>query len=287
MNVKVARKTNLCPFPEFLRIAPADRVLPEEETGKPEDEAVVLYTRGTSGSPNAVRLTHQNLMASLFQTAAWFGQPEKEGETFLSVLPFHHSFGFTLAMNLPIFLGASSIYLPRYELAQVLSMAKSHPISFFPALPKMIEHLATYPDLAKYRIPAIRTFWSIGGMLEEEEKRRFEQRTGRKVMTGYGLSEACAFTHANPFAGTGKPGSIGVPLPDTEAKIVRPEEPDRDLPVGEVGEMILRGPQVKKGYGKSSGKTPPSLQEGWLQTRDLARMDEDGFFYIQGRKGRS
>lgn len=284
MNVKVARRANLCPFREFLRIAPADRVLSEEEAGKPEDVAVVLYTRGTAGSPRTVRLTHQNLMASLFQTAAWIGQPDKERETFLAVLPFHHSFGFTLSMNLPIFLGAGSIYLPRYEMAQVLSTAKSHPLSFFPAFPNMIEHLANYPDLAKYRIPAIRTFWSIGGMLEEEVKRNFEARTGRKVITGYGLSEACALTHANPVTGPGKPGSIGIPLPDTEARIVRPDRPDQELPVGEVGEMIIRGPQVIKGYGKGSGEPPPSLQESWLQTGDLARMDEDGFFYIQGRK---
>ena len=107
------------------------------------------------------------------------------------------------------------------------------------------------------------------------------------MITGYGLSEACALTHANPFAGTGKPGSIGIPLSDTEARIVRPEQPDRELPVGEVGEMMIRGPQVIKGSLKSSGETPPSLQQNWLQTGDLARMDEDGFFYIHGKKGRS
>jgi long-chain acyl-CoA synthetase len=280
MNVKVARKANLCPFREFLRIAPAALVLPEEESKKAEDVAAVLYTRGTSGSPRAVRLTHQNLIASLLQTTAWIGPQERDGEIFLSVLPFHHSFGFTLSMNLPLFLGAGSVYLPRYELPQVLSMAKSHPLSFFPAFPNMMEHLSTYPDLAKYRIPAIKTFWSIGGVLEEEVKRNFEQRTGRKVIVGYGLSEACALTHVSPVAESGRPGSIGIPLPDTEAKIVSPDQPDRELPVGEVGEMVLRGPQVSKGGWQSSGEVLP---ENWLRTGDLARMDEDGFFYLQGR----
>jgi long-chain acyl-CoA synthetase len=284
MKVKVARRANLCPFPDFLRIGRPDQVSPEEEKGKPEDTAVVLYTRGMSGPPAGVRLTHQNLMASLYQTAAWAGQPEKEGEAFLSVLPFHHSFGFTLSMSLPLFLGAGSIYLPRFELEQVLSAAKSHPLSFFPAFPSMIERLATYPDLAKFKIPAIKNFWSIGDALEEEAQRNFERRTGRKVMTGYGLSETCAFTHANPAAGPEKPGSIGIPLPDTDAKIVRPDQPEQDLPAGEVGELIVRGPQVMKGYWKSSGKATAGLRENWLHTGDLARMDEDGFFYIQGRR---
>lgn len=284
IEVKVAKKPNIHLFREFLLRGQGGSLEPDASLGSPDEAAVILYSRGTSGSPRGVVLTHRNLIANLLQSAAWVGNLDKGKETFLSMLPFHQGFGMTLAMNLPIYLAAIAIHQPQFEVTQILSLIKKRRPTFFPASPSMIESLANYPfDLNKFKTSGVNIFWSATGPLEGEVLQNLERRIGRKVCESYGLTEASPFTHANPTQGKRKVGSIGIPLPDTDAKIVDPEDGEKEMPPGEVGELIIRGPQVMKGYWNQPEETERTLRGGWLHTGDLARMDEEGFFYFQGK----
>jgi long-chain acyl-CoA synthetase len=283
MTVKVARKPNIHLFEDFLSGNPS--VLPASEgmSNNPEEDAFILYTSGTSGPPKGVLLRHKNLVANLLQAATWIGEMERGKEIFLSILPFHRAFGMTLAMNLPTYLAAMSVSLPRFEIGQVLSAVRKHRPSFFPALPSMVDSLARDPDISKYKFSSIKFSWSMGKSLPEEILHTFERRMGGKVSESYGLSEATALTHANPIYGKRKIGSIGIPLPDTDAKIVDAGSGEKEMPPGESGELVIRGPQVMKGYWNRPEETQRALRQGWLHTGDMARMDEDGFFYITGK----
>jgi long-chain acyl-CoA synthetase len=283
MNVKVARKSHILFFKEFLLSGRFDFSPPEGGPGNPDELAVMQYTSGTSGLPKGVLLTHRNVTTNVLQASAWVGNLAKGEETFLSILPFHRAYGMTLGMNLPIHLAAMSIHLPRFEMTQVLQAIKKHGTSFFPALPSMIESFSTYPDIDKHKVSGIKIFWSTGKALPGEALENFERRIGRKVCEAYGLTEASPLTHANPFYGKRKAGSIGIPLPDTEAKIVDPASGEREMPVGESGELIIKGPQVMKGYWNRPEETKRTLRQGWLHTGDVARMDEEGYFYILGK----
>jgi long-chain acyl-CoA synthetase len=258
----------------------------EASSNNDEEEAVILYTRGTSGPAKGVRLSHKNLVAALLQAAAWIGEAEKGKEAFLSILPSHQAFGMTLAMTLPIYLAGMSIHLPQFQMGQVLSAVRKHRPTFFPASPSMIESLSTYPEIMKYKISSIKTCWSVGKALGEDDLQNFERKVGRKVSEAYGLTEASGLTHTNPLYGKRKAGSVGLPLPDTEAKIVDLESGEKEMPPGETGELIVKGPQVMKGYWNKPEETQRTLRGGWLHTGDLARMDEEGFFYITGRLGK-
>jgi len=283
MNVKVARKPHIRLFQEFLLSGRSDLPPAEGGPGNPEEVAVMQYTSGTSGPPKGVLLTHQNLTANVLQASAWVGNLAKGEETFLSILPFHRAYGMTLGMNLPIHLAAMSIHLPRFEMTQVLPAIKKHRTSVFPAFPSMIESFSTYPDINRHKVSGIKIFWSTGKALPGEALENFERRIGRKVSETYGLTEASPLTHANPFYGKRKAGSIGIPLPDTEAKIVDPASGEKEMGVGESGELIVKGPQVMKGYWNRPEETKRTLRQGWLHTGDVARMDEDGYFYILGK----
>lgn len=251
------------------------------------EEAVILFTRGITAPPKPVILTHKNLIANICQIGAWIGAAEKkEGESFLSVAPFHRAYGFTLGMILPIYLQATSIQFPHFDLLQVLSLLKKYRPSFFPAQPAMIERFSTYLGLEKFHVQDIKICWSGEDPLPPEERENFEKKVGRKVCETYGLTEASPLTHAQPLRGKRKPGSIGLPLPDTEAKIVDSQEGRRELPMGEVGELIIKGPQVMRGYFGKPEETAQVLRAGWLHTGDLARRDEEGYFYIMGKKNK-
>jgi len=282
IHVKIAKKPNIHLFREFLLKGQGGSL--EPDASSPDEAAVILYTSGTSGSPQGVLLTHRNLVASLLQTSAWVGNLEKGKEILLSILPFHQAFGMTLAMNLPIYLAATAVHQPQFEVTQVLSLIKKSRPTFFPASPPMIESLSNYPfDLNKFKMSGVKIFWSTGGPLEGEIMQNLERRVGRKVCEAYGLTEASPFTHANPIQGTRKAGSIGIPLPDTEAKIVDIESGEKEMPAGEPGELVVKGPQVMKGYWNQPEETARTLRQGWLHTGDLTRMDEDGFFYTTGK----
>lgn len=256
----------------------------EDQRAQPSDDAVILFTRGTTNSAKGVALTHKSLIANIFQIGTWMGISDEDTGAFLTVSPFHRAYGFGMGMLLPIFLKATSILFPHFDINQVLPLFKKYRPSFFPAQPQMIERFATYLGLEKFNVQDIKICWSGGDELAEEERENFERKVGRKVCETYGLTEASILTHAQPIRGKRKIGSIGLPLPDTDAKIVDRQEGRRKLAAGEVGELIVKGPQLMRGYIKKPEDTRGVLREGWLYTGDLARMDEEGYFFIVGRK---
>jgi long-chain acyl-CoA synthetase len=279
IHVRLAQKPNIYPFREFLQKGRPDAPTMEGSPLNPEDAAVVQYTSGKTGRPKGVLLTHKNLVANILQVSAWVNHLKKGKEVFFSILPGHQALGMTLAVNLPIYLAAGSIHQPRFDPIQFLNSVKAQKPSAFPAQPAMIESLVWNPTLAKYRISSIHTYWSIGPSLPPEVLENYERKTGRRINEGYGLTEAAPLTHMNPFLGDRKPKSMGIPLPDTDARIVDPSDGKTELPAGKTGELIIQGPQVMKGYWNQSEETARALREGWLHTGDLAWMDEDGFFY--------
>lgn len=282
--VKVLPGPQIFPYAHFLKksqqLAPSH--MPRDENLA--EEGAIFFTKGTTGQAKGVVLTHKNLIANIFQIRAWIGAPEKVTEPFISVAPFHRPYGFTLGMILPIYLKAPVILFPHFEINQVLPLFKKYKPYFFPAHPAMIERFSTYLGLEKFHVQDIKICWSGEGGLPEEDRENFEKKVGRKICETYGLTEATALTHAQPIWGKRKSGSIGLPLPDTEAKIIDPQSGLRELSTGEVGELIVKGPQVMKGYFSRPEITSLVLRGGWLYTGDLARMDDEGYFYLVGRK---
>ena len=251
----------------------------------PEATATLLYTGGTTGVSKGAELTHRNLASNARQLLAWIPQAEPGREVLLAALPLFHSFGLTVVMNAGVALGAALILIP--DPRDVRGIARSiarHRVTLFAGVPN---HFAAVADLAESEgvdLSSVRTCNSGAAPLPEEVLRRFERLTGGKISEGFGLSEASPVTHSNPVESLRKIGSIGVPLPGTEARIVDSESGTRELPPGEVGELVIRGPQVMRGYWNRPDETAGQLKDGWLFTGDLARVDQDGFCYIAGRK---
>jgi len=251
---------------------------------KPKDEALLQYTGAITDGIKGVVLTHRNLVANTLQLANWVVRARKGKEVFLSVLPFFHVYGMAVAMNAPIFLASAMLILPRFEVRSVLRAIKRYRPTFFPGVPTMFIALAQEKDAEKYDIACLRVCYSGGAPLSLETLEDFEKLTGARVIEGYGLAETSPATHCNPVFGKRKRGSVGVPYPDTLARIVDLEEPEKILGPEEVGELCIKGPQVMKGYWKMLEETAKAIRDGWLFTGDIARMDEDGYFYIMDIK---
>ncbi len=283
IHVKLAQKPNIYPFPEFLQKGRPDPPTVEGDPLSADDAAVVEYTSGKTSAPKGVLLTHKNLVANVLQVFSWFNHWQKGKENFFSILPCHQALGMTLAVNLPIYLAAGAIHQPRFDPIQFLNTVKAQGPSAFPALPSMVEALVWNPTLDRYKVSAIQVFWSVGPSLAQEVLENFEKKTGRRVTEGYGLTEAAPLTHLHPFLGERRPKSMGIPLPDTDAKIVDVQDGKTELAPGKTGELLIRGPQVMKEYWNRPEDTARVLREGWLHTGDLAWMDEDGFCYYVDR----
>jgi long-chain acyl-CoA synthetase len=270
-------------FPALLRSAsskaPALRV-------DPDDLAILQYTGGTTGVPKGAMLTHRNLVANFTQMRHWLTDLQEGGERFLSVAPFFHVYGLTVALNTAISVGATVIcvVMGLFDTRLVAEMIARHRPTIFPGVPAMYVAINQLKDIQKYNLRSVRVCVSGSAPLPVEVQARFERLTGATVVEGYGLSEASPGTHVNPVYGKRKVGSIGLPLPDTDARIVDPETGDREMPLGEPGELVIRGPQVMQGYWEAPEETAATLRGGWLHTGDIARMDEDGYFFIVERK---
>jgi long-chain acyl-CoA synthetase len=263
---------------DAAREAPDVRVLPD-------DMAVILYTSGTTDNPKGVCLTHKNLVANALQTRHWIPDMHTGKETFLSVIPLTHSYGMTSAMNIPIAMGATIILLPVFELQQVLESIKAHEPTIFPGVPSIYTLINQAPNVREYNLNTIKACISGAAPLPIEVQEKFEKLTQGRLVEGYGLTEASPVTHANPFDGPSKPGAMGIPIPNTDAKIVDIVTGE-DLPPGQVGELLVQGPQVMQGYWTGEGQTPDTADiiiDGWLHTGDVAVMDHDGFFTIISR----
>ncbi len=250
-----------------------------------QDLAAILYTSGTTDEPKGVCLSHANLVANALQTRHWIPDLHYGQEIFLSVIPLTHSYGMTSAMNIPIAMAATIVLLPVFELQQVLEHIKQYRPTIFPGVPSMYMAINQAPGVRSYGLSSIKACISGAAPLPVEVQEAFEKLTRGRLVEGYGLTEASPVTHANPLYGVRKVGSIGVPIPNTDAKIVDLVT-GRDLPPGQIGELVVRGPQVMCGYwGREDEEDPESvLKDGWLYTGDVAMMDADGYFFIISRK---
>ncbi len=248
-----------------------------------EDLALLQYTGGTTGLAKGVMLTHRNLIANTMQSLFWMKNKDQHEDVTLAVLPFFHVYGMTIAMNLSIISKSKMVILPRFKVEEVLETIQKQKVTLFPGAPTMYIGLINHPKTPEFDLSSIKICISGSAPLPPEVQERFEAITGGKLVEGYGLSEASPVTHCNLIWGERIKGSIGLPYPDTEARIVSPETGE-ECPVNEVGELAVKGPQVMKGYWNRPEETEACLKEGWLNTGDIAYRDERGYFYIVDRK---
>jgi long-chain acyl-CoA synthetase len=272
-------------FDFYNLIANAAVNLPSLDIWPEEDVAVLQYTGGTTGRSKGVMLTHMNLVSNVYQSFSFYaGMYDVPGERILSISPFFHVYGMTTALNVPIYAGATVICVRRFDAGKTLETIRKYRPTFFPGVPTMYIALIRHPDAANTDLTCLKMCNSGSAPMPVEVMKEFESTTGAKIIEGYGLSESSPVTHRNPVYGQRKPGSIGIPLPNTDCKIVDVETGMVELPPGEAGELVIKGPQVMKGYWKNPEETSLVLRDGWLYTGDIATMDEDGYFYIVGRK---
>ncbi len=248
-----------------------------------DDLATVLFTSGTTNKPKGVCLTHANLVANTLQTRHWIPELKYGQETCLSVLPIIHSYGLVNCMSLPIALGGTMIMLPVFDTLEVLEHIRDYQVSIFPGVPSMYTAINHFPHVREYGLSSIKACVSGAAPLPIEVQEEFEKLTHGRLVEGYGLTEASPVTHANPLYGVRKPGSIGIPISNTEAKIIDLLTGE-DVPPGTIGELVIRGPQVMQGYWQLAEETEDLLGDGWLDTGDVAVMDNDGYFQIISRK---
>ena len=249
---------------------------------KPEENiAVITYTGGTTGFPKGVMLTHYNLVANAIQNATWFGWSSKD--VVIGLLPFYHSWGGSSCVNSPIYSGARVIIAPRFDAEELLMTIQKERATVLYGAASMFTMLVSYPAINKYDLSSLR-YVKAGAMpIPPEIRAKWEQLTGVTMILGYGLSEASPETHNSPPQGV-RPGTIGIPVMDTDARIVDEETGNTTLTTGQVGELVIKGPQVMKGYLDRPEDTKEALRDGWLYTGDLALMDEEGYFHIVDRK---
>jgi long-chain acyl-CoA synthetase len=257
---------------------------PEATIADPEREiAALVYTGGTTGLSKGAMLSHMNLVANARQAAAWLDVVRQGEDGIVAALPFFHSFG-TLVMDFSMTKAAKLILLPRFEIDMALKAMSSEKPTLFPGVPRMYIALNQDPRTPKHDLASLKACISGAAPLPMAVAKRFEEITGgAKVVEGYGLSECSPVTHANPLVGVRKEGFIGLPLPDTDVKLVDLDEPDRRVPQGERGEMCIKGPQVMLGYWNRPDESGLVIRDGWLHTGDVAIMDEQGYFRIVDR----
>ncbi len=249
-----------------------------------DDVALFQYTGGTTGTPKAAMLTHGNLVANTLQLAAWFAKAERGNEVVMAAIPFFHVYGMTVCMIFGAYIGAEVVMVPRPRPVDVVMkvIQKTH-ASIFPGVPTLYTAINIHPDAKEYALGSVRLCLSGAAPLPLEVAETFERLTGGRLVEGFGMTECSPVAIANPLFGTRKAGSIGLPVPDTDAKIVDLET-GATLGVGQDGELAVKGPQVMLGYWGRPEETAATIKDGWLHTGDIARMDADGFFFIVDRK---
>lgn len=244
--------------------------------------AVLQYTGGTTGSSKGVMLTHRNLMANAMQAWEWVAGRDGE-ERVLTVLPLFHIYALTACMNLALLSGGTMIILPKFDIDAVLQQINDYAPTLFPGAPTMYVAVINHPRIKEYNVSSIRCCLSGSAPLPKEVAVRFGELTGGRLVEAYGLSEASPATHLNPIFHS-RVGSIGIPAPNTDAKIMDLETGQRELAPGQIGELVIKGDQVMHAYWQKPEETDNVLKDGWLYTGDIAQMDEEGFFYIVDRK---
>lgn len=258
----------------------------------PDDTALFQYSGGTTGVSKGAVAMHRNVVANTLQIKSWMTGLEPGKEVVLMAIPLFHVYGMVAGMNFAMSNGASMVMVPNArDLKDVLDNISKYKATIFPGVPALYNGINNHPDVkaGKYNLSSIKACISGSAPLLRETKEQFEKLTGGKVFEGYGLSEAPTATHCNPLNGINKTGSIGMPLPDVEVKIISLDDGETELGQGEVGEIVIHGPQVMKGYHNMPTETANTLRtlkngKVWLFTGDIAQMDEDGYFYIVDRK---
>ncbi|WP_045222732.1 long-chain-fatty-acid--CoA ligase [Desulfonatronum thioautotrophicum] len=272
---------NILSWPEILK---GHDVYSHVVSDPGTDLAMLQYTGGTTGVPKGVMLSHANLTANVQQSLAMLPKLKDSRHTLLAVLPFFHIFGLTVCMNFAVGLGATIIPFPRLVVADLLKAIQKYKPTIFPAVPAIFVAMIQHKNLGQYRLSSIDYCISGSAPLPVEIMQKFQKLTGAEIIEGYGLTEASPVTHLNPLDGKHKPGSIGIPVPGTEAAIVDMEGGAVPVPTGKLGELVVRGPQVMQGYWNRADETASTIRNGWLYTGDIATMDEDGFCFIVDRK---
>jgi long-chain acyl-CoA synthetase len=261
---------------------------PDDDPGvevSTDDMALFQYTGGTTGVPKAAVILHRNLVANVQECSAWLPDVRIPGESHLAAIPLFHIFGMVTTMAWAVSIAAPLIFIvnPR-DIDALLKAINKYKPTLFMGVPTMYNAINSHPDIGKYDVKSIRACISGSAALPLAVKQTFEGLTGGKLVEGYGLTESAVATHCNPMYGKNIEGSIGMPLPDIEARIVDLDDGTREMPVGEIGELILKSPTVMKEYWNMPEETNIALREGWLYTGDIAKMDENGYFYIVDRK---
>jgi len=288
-RLDISGEANTVWFQDFLKTGSGT---PDAVEVKPDDTAVLMYTGGTTGVPKGAQLTHRNLVANTLQVSAWNTDVNEGQSVMMTALPLTHSYAMTVCQNQSVYQAMAQVLIPNpRDLADVLKNLEKHRVEYFPAVPTLYTAINNHPDVkaGKYNLTSIKTCLSGAAGLPQEVQREFMRITGGKLVEGYGLSEASPVCSANPVSTGGKIGTIGVPLPDTDFKIVDVETGEMVLPAGEAGEICVKGPQVMKGYWNMSTETANVLRadengDVWLYTGDIAVMHEDGYFEIKDRK---
>jgi long-chain acyl-CoA synthetase len=272
---------------DFMKRSSGD--LPDLDVNPKEDVAALVYTGGTTGLSKGAMLTHYNIVSNARQTGAWFVDVKDGEEGIMAVLPFFHSYGLNAIMSVAIARAMKLICLPRFELEMALKAIQKEKATLFPGVPRIYIAINESPETKKYDLSSIRACFSGAAPLPVAVAERFKSITGGNLVEGYGLTETTPVTHINPIYGKAKFGTIGLPLPDTDCKVVDLDDPEKEVPQGQEGELCIAGPQVMKGYWNKPEETDDMIRvhaDGirWLHTGDVARMDEDGYFAIVDRK---
>ena len=272
-------------FQDFL--AMGKKAPPAKVDVSGEDIALLQYTGGTTGLSKGAIGLHRNMVANTMMLRAWLTDWEEAKEICLTGIPLFHSYGMVTAMHFSLSMAGTMVLIPNpRDQKDVLGSINKYQPTLFPGVPAMYVAINNNPDVAagKYNIRSIRVCLSGSAPLLQETKRRFEELTGGKLIEGYGLTEAHVATHANPINGKNPAGSIGLPVPNVECRVVNVEDGKTDLGVGELGELAMRAPNIMQGYWNMTTETANTLRDGWLFTGDIVEVDEDGFFYIRDRK---
>jgi len=286
-RVDISKEENTYWFSDLLKEIKKEPA-PVEITG--DDTAILMYTGGTTGVSKGAQLTHKNIFTNAYQVVVWTNSKDTEDSTLIAI-PLFHSYGMTCGMNPGAIVAGTGILIPDpRNLEDILESIDKYKPTFYPAVPAMYVAINNHPLVEKFDLKSLKFCNSGAAPLPLEVQERFQQITGARLVEGYGLSEASPVTHSNPAYGECRIGTIGLPWPDTEAKIVDADTGEKELGPGEVGELCIRGPQIMKGYWNMPGETANTLRhdphggEPWLHTGDMALVDEDGYFQIVDRK---
>ena len=270
----------------YLRLLAAAKTPARQATLDPRNDLALLqYTGGTTGLSKGAKLTHHNLVANAYQNRLWLPDVQAGREVTLAVLPLFHAYGLTVCMNLSVLIGGTLVLIPKFDLAAVFKAIDEFKPTLFPGVPPIYKAIVDSPEVRRHDLKSIKACISGAMKLPLETQEQFEKVSGGRLVEGYGMTETSPSTHGNPVYGKRKIGTIGMPLPGTECRIVDQDDATKEVPVGEPGELAIRGPQVFSGYWNREEESAASFTaDGFILTGDVARMDEEGYFEIVDRK---